>query len=346
MTSLDDHIAASDIAELPLARYHLYSTTSPEAASNNLCRALSPHLPAQHGGPELSIRSDKFECTHNAIELPNVSINAISYGGPISLGLHDVSNRLFLVLVLRGHCNIVSRGGDFTLGPNEMFVINSGEAIQAHLSEDFQEIVIALDSYAIGSVFLRLIDRPISIPLYFDWGPTSFSRGGESLVRIIHLLCADMEADRPALEIKAIGDLYEQMLLSLLLTSVPHNYSQWLHKGVPAAIPFYVHRAERFIRENLRSQITLDEIVAVSGVGMRSLHYGFRNFRRTTPMLFLKECRLQLARRQLQSDVLLDRSVAEIAQRAGFEHPSKFSQAYKLRFDELPSATRRRRWSS
>lgn len=147
-------------------------------------------------------------------------------------------------------------------------------------------------------------------------------------------------------DFKFVTELYEQILLSLLFVSVPHNYNEWLQRGGAVAIPYHVRRTEQFIRENLCSALTLKETVQASGTGVRALHQGFRKFRRTTPMLFLKECRLQHAKTLPRDRYAVRRSIAEIAQEAGFDHPSKFSQAYKLRFGKLPSDTRRQILSS
>lgn len=330
----------SGFPQLPLARYQLCSTTNPDVARTKLSETLAPSVMVQQLIPRFEKSPSDFLYTHNSIGLQNITINAISYGSPVVLKLHDIQKFLFFVLVIRGECRIASGESGFIAKANEMFVINAGQPIHAELSNGFQEIVIAIAVDALTPAILRMIDRPVSIPIQFNCVPSPFDGDGGPLGRFVRLLCAEMDAERTSFEFKAIGELYEQTLLSLMLTSLPHNYSEWLHRGVPAAIPYYVRRAERFIRDNLQSALTLDDIVQASGTGMRSLHQAFREFRRTTPMLYLKECRLQLARTHLQDKELQDRSIAELAHEVGFEYPSKFSRAYRLRFNELPSTTR------
>lgn len=326
--------------QLPLARYQLCSTTNPDIARIKLSETLAPSVTVQQLIPRFEKTPSNFLYTHNGIVLQNITINAISYGSPVVLELHDIQKFLFFVLVIRGECRITSGENRFIAKAGEMFVINAGQPIQAELSSEFQEIVIGIDANALTPAILRMIDRPISIPIQFDCAPLPFEGDGGPLGRFVRLLCAEMDAERTSFKFKAISELYEQTLLSLMLTSLPHNYSEWLHHGVPAAIPYYIRRAEHFIRENLQSALTLDDIVQASGTGMRSLHQAFREFRRTTPMLYLKECRLQLARARLQDAKFHDRSIAELAHEVGFEYPSKFSRAYRLRFNELPSTTR------
>jgi transcriptional regulator GlxA family with amidase domain len=83
-------------------------------------------------------------------------------------------------------------------------------------------------------------------------------------------------------------------------------------------------------------------MIVVSGVSARSLHAGFRRFRNTTPMLYLKNHRLDLARRQLREGADTGVSVTEVALACGFTHLSKFARDYLERFGERPSMTLKR----
>jgi len=283
-----------------------------------------------------------FACTHNVIDLRNIAIHAVSYDGPVRfIDETRAKTVLSLVLVLDGRCEIDDGEKRFSVGPNEMFVINTGQTTRGFTSPNFKDIVLRIDASAITPLLVHMIGRSMAVPLHFETYPCQGSPAVGSLIRFLRLLCMELDADESPLKYDHVSAAYEQTLLTLLLTSIPHNYSEWLSQGIPAAAPYYVVKAERFIRENLRSSITLDDIIAASGIGRRSLQKGFRQFRCLTPMLYLKECRLQYVRTQLQNPALRDQRIAEIAHQAGFEHPSKFCQSYRLRFNELPSDTRR-----
>lgn len=328
--------------ELPLARHQLYSTNNPDVARTKLFETLSPYEMIPKVLLQCDTHSGNFRCTHNSVALQSVTISAMSYDAPVTLGHRDIEKFLFFDFVLKGECRVTSGENSFVAGTNDIFVINAGQPVQAAVCSDFQVVVVRVSIDALDSAILRMIDRPVSIPVQFQWCASPITGTGASLVRFVHLLCAEMDSEESASNLETISELYEQTLLSLILTSLPHNYSDWLRQGLPTAVPHYVYRAERFIRENLHSALTMEQIVSASGVSMRSLHQAFRNFRRMTPMLFLKECRLQYARVRLQNTSQRHCSVTKIAHDAGFEHSSKFSQAYKSRFGELPSATRSR----
>lgn len=71
---------------------------------------------------------------------------------------------------------------------------------------------------------------------------------------------------------------------------------------------------------------------------MRGLLKAFRHFKDTTPLNFLRQIRLEGARKTL-SDEANTLSIAQIARAWGFTHVGRFSMAYHDAFGETPSET-------
>ena len=130
-------------------------------------------------------------------------------------------------------------------------------------------------------------------------------------------------------------------LVLLLLNAVPNNYKWAFAEERPSsAAPYYVRRVESYIREHAREPITTDDLVAVGGVSARSIYHGFRRFRSTTPLGYLKAVRLDMARAALALGCRQgNTSVTEVATAAGYGNLSQFSRDYKGRFREAPSQT-------
>ena len=93
---------------------------------------------------------------------------------------------------------------------------------------------------------------------------------------------------------------FESLFLSLVLTELRHSESDALARPRPRAVPYYVKRVEEFINLHADAAIALDDMVAVSGVSARSLFNGFRAFRGTGPMAYLKRVRLERVRAEVQ----------------------------------------------
>lgn len=101
--------------------------------------------------------------------------------------------------------------------------------------------------------------------------------------------------------------------------------------------PATVRRALDFIAENAHRPITVDEVAEAVHISTRGLQYAFRRSLDRSPAECLRQARLDGAHRELRSGST--RTVAEIARRWGFSHPSRFAAAYRAEFGVPPSVT-------
>ncbi len=98
--------------------------------------------------------------------------------------------------------------------------------------------------------------------------------------------------------------------------------------------------AEDFMQANFGEAIAVADIAEACGVGVRSLQTTFRRTTGVTLWTRLSEIRLDEAYLLLIAGT--ERSVTDIALSCGVAHLGRFAQAYRRRFGELPSDTRRR----
>jgi AraC-like DNA-binding protein len=107
---------------------------------------------------------------------------------------------------------------------------------------------------------------------------------------------------------------------------------------LPLIAPESVHRAEHYIQQHLTENIRLDDIVSAAGVPARTLHYGFKRFRSSTPMRLLRQKRFEQARQDLLAGGV---QVMDVAHRYWMHHGGRFAINYQKQFGETPSATLR-----
>lgn len=100
-------------------------------------------------------------------------------------------------------------------------------------------------------------------------------------------------------------------------------------------------RAREFIHERLADGISISELCRDIGVSRRSLEGAFQSAIGMSPGNFIRLLQLNHIRRDLVSGPS-DAAIGAIAARRGVWHLSRFSQAYRELFGELPSQTRRR----
>lgn len=107
------------------------------------------------------------------------------------------------------------------------------------------------------------------------------------------------------------------------------------------ALPRDVARALEWARAHLEQPIKLERLARIAGVPPRTLETHFMRFLGTTPLAWVRQARLDHARRTLLSSEG-QASVSEVAVRCGFSQLGRFAATYRGRFGELPSETLRR----
>jgi AraC-like DNA-binding protein len=143
-------------------------------------------------------------------------------------------------------------------------------------------------------------------------------------------------ADNPV----ALASLTD-LVVSLALRAIPHNYLERLERGPFGAVPAYVRRAEEFMRANAAVPIRLEHVAAAAGCSVRTLNAVFRQFRDTTPLAAIHKVRLEQVHAELSHNAT-GASIGGVARRYGFTNPARFAAAYRRRFGESPGETARR----
>jgi AraC-like DNA-binding protein len=323
---------------LPLWRRPQLVSQDLEQIRDHMSGVFMPHHIRTSGRPPIAF-------THNQALLRQVSLNAIDYGlpyGDVTVSVPEILDCFLVQFSLKGSCEIRMGRRQIAVPNGHMCVISPNSALSETLSSGYKHFTMRIPYQALEEALtLQLGYRPDSA-LCFSFTPLPLSGGLLGIARLMDAICDDLNSDTPAFTHPRMGKTIEDSVLQLLLASVPHNFSRDLDSPSAGPAPYYVRRVEDYIRQNAGEPIGMTELVEVSGVSARSLHLGFRRFRNTTPMGYLKAYRLDLARTELENAYERSLSVTEVAFSCGFMHLSKFARDYTRRFGENPSATRRR----
>ena len=160
-----------------------------------------------------------------------------------------------------------------------------------------------------------------------------------TLARFVEMIIRDLEMENSAFSDPAVGIEAERVLLQLLLRAVRQVVERRPMHERYRIVPAYMRRAERFIREHHAAPLDVAAIAEGSGVSPRTLQYGFRRYRRATPMNFLRDIRLSFARRALIDG--RGASIHSVALSVGYRSDSQFARDYRASFGESPTETRR-----
>ena len=186
----------------------------------------------------------------------------------------------------------------------------------------------------------RLTDSynaPVNTPIAFDFRRPVASEACGALVDLLRWVCRDLEYATPVSLLPITKSGVENLILETILSACPHDIKVSMTRPKVGAVPQNVRRCEEFVEAHAGDQITIADMVAVSGASKRMLFQAFRDYRGTSPMAYLKSRRLERAHDELASADGSECTVSQIASAWGFGHSGRFSKEYRAQFGCNPS---------
>lgn len=149
-----------------------------------------------------------------------------------------------------------------------------------------------------------------------------------------------LETDSPMRSPVARAHLIH-LLASAALVTFPNTVMTAAYVAGPGAVgPATVRRAAAYLEEHSSQAVTMAEVAAAAGIGVRALQHGFARHHGTTPMTYLRLLRLEHAHRELvAADPATGATVQAIAERCGLPHAGRFGAAYRTAYGTSPAVT-------
>jgi len=321
---------------MPLASRVVLETRDLLAARDHLSQFLWSHsvIPRERR-PQVAFR-------HCAANIGRISLNALHYGAAVTIDAFPEEDSYLFLVLLKGNGEISQ--GTFTgpIGPCIVRAMNPTSTVQMKFSPGEANLTVRVPAQLLNEFVQEETGRPVTGAIEFEHVREESAANAPGLRRWLQYFCRESEHRARGLDTELVRRQMERTLLSLLLTQMPHNYSDALGAEPLGAAPEYVRRVEDYIRSHATQSLSLRDLVGVAEVSERTLQGGFRRFRETTPMEYLRDYRLELAHDELEKAGTHGRTVTEIALNCGFNHPGKFAKCYRDRFGEPPSETRKR----
>ncbi len=275
----------------------------------------------------------------NGVYLQAMWLGYLGYGSPVAtraVGRDDY----WIQFPLGGHIELAESSSSVicdtrraaVLSPTrtDFYVVRSGI--------DCGRLSLSLTKANLVEQLAALLGESPTAPLHF--APTiDLTTGyGRSLVRYVLTAIADLEQPGSVLWGPTTTTAFEQFVMTALLMSHAHNYSEALRRPGKSIAPRDVRRAIDYIEARLDQPITVADLVQATGVAGRTLFSHFKAMKGVSPMRYVRNARLRHVRETLlQADP--DDSVTSIATNAGFTHLGRVSVLYRRRFGESPSET-------
>lgn len=252
----------------------------------------------------------------------------------------SVMYRPALCLVLSGRKRVFLNNDITDYGSNGHLVISQdlpvlGQVLEASPIEPYLCIHLRIEHAEINQIVL---DH--GLPQEPEGATTNAARGlyvepttpplMDAILRLVQLL------DTPA-DLAAIAPLVRREIVYRLVTS-PNGW-RIARTAKPDCYDQRIARVLAVLRARFREPIGIAELADIAHLSTSALHLHFKTATSFTPLQYVKQLRLQEARRLLVST---DMDAAAVAFEIGYESPSQFSREYARMFGQPPVRDRAR----
>ena len=275
----------------------------------------------------------------NRVRLRSVALHYCRFDAPtrIEFGPMPGFRQIFC---LSGSGEIRVDGRRAPLAVDAAGVISPGSPSRTSFEGRYQHLVVQFAEEDTRRKAQLLLGQ--SIHPDFDT-PTVVAAGGSGLQR---LQAVALALARQFSHADSGNDMVnaglEQALISAFLFENRAILSPASAHRPPLAGRGDVARLEDSIQAHWDRPLLIEDVAAACGVSVRSVFLRFKQDRQLSPLTYIRNLRLDNARRLLL-DGRCPLSVVDIGLRCGFSSLGHFARRYRERFGELPSATLSRR---
>ncbi len=314
----------------------LFQTARLEKARAHLSDLFWPHdLQLPHRERHVLFR-------HNRANLSSLSIHALQYGNEVNISALPSNDSYLIKFTLAGKARIEQAGRIMNTKAGMACVMSPTDPINIRLSENHNQLTLRVAGIRMHNFLEQELGRVLHSPIEFLPFSKTLSSDEHSLGRLLISLCHDLNEHPQWFDTERLTQHLEEILLSTILTEMPHTYSQIYQDYSEAGMPDKIAHVKDYIASNFHEPISLRDLAVIAQSSIRSLQMAFKKELGVTPSLYVRNMRLDHAHRLIckTGDPM---SVTDAAITSGFTHLGKFSQYYKLRFQQLPSETYKNR---
>ena len=298
--------------------------------------AVSEYVNQHIGSHDIRLQSaSKTDAALNHRKLGYIDLCRLTYGAQarvVSEGLDDIYHVQF---ILRGHCRYEMFRDSSSFSAGHVLVINPNEPLDLTYSDDCEKFILKVPASLVTEACLEHSWFKPHEGIKFSSIPYKFSEL-ESLLYLLTVLCQEAEA---GIATPQILNHYNRVVASKLMTMLKHNVS--LESHTLQSVSF--DRLAQFIEENIKRDITVEELAQRAHMSVRSLYMLFEKNAKTTPKNFIRQKKLERVYATLMDPACKVANITSVALDYGFTHLGRFSEFYKATFGKLPSDSLRER---
>jgi AraC-like DNA-binding protein len=316
-----------------LARHHVAATTSFDEAHDVVRQFFLPHR------IDLLERESGLDMRLNAVRVGGLTAGYLRYGRDVRLRTEEATHFHINIPVTGANESRCGTMDSVQATPDTAAVFTPGRPADIRWPGDCAQLCLMIDRDEVEAELVRLLGRPLTRPLEFQPRMDLTTTAGRGWFAALSLLTSEYDQPESAFRHPLAARNLEHVVIDGLLLAQPHNYSMLLAAPPRAAGPRAVRRAIELLEGQPEQPWSPARLAASVSVSVRSLHEGFQRAMQMSPMVYLREIRLNRVHDELRVSSRGTVTVTEVAGRWGFVHLGRFASAYRRKFGEAPSDT-------
>jgi AraC-like DNA-binding protein len=277
-------------------------------------------------------------------ELGPVMISDAVHKSGVRVQLGDRRSCYQLVIPLNGRLDSRYLGTNIALTRRKSLLYRAQEPVTTWAGTGSRLVGVRFPVHHVHRALEAQLGEPVTRPIAFAPAFDQTTQQGTDLVSMLLEMNERLWHDDSFLLNPLVALPYVESLTQALLLASDHPYREMLARQAGGLVrPSAVRIAADLMETEPGRPLTVAALAAEAHVSVRALQEGFQREFGMTPMTYLREVRLRRARADLLAADRSAATVASVARRWGFPHPSRFAARYAAAFGEPPSATLRKR---
>ena len=322
-------------SRLPLSAHLMYSGTDVDQARVALSRLFTPiSLEPERGQSNLA-------AVVNGMELPNSAVTYLEFGSDCVAGPEVPLDFHTLQLTQSGNCTFKQGKTEVPGSSDRPALLTAGQFTRVRHSHDNGILCWIVKDEVLRDLISTWTGNTDFPALHFRQALDPLDTGAAMFLDVFHSFTTMLNRHGGAVDYPAVVASYEQTLLTAMLFGLGHNLADFIRRPALDAGAAVVRKVEAYLEHHAADPIDMPTVARETASSLSSIYRAFQRHRGYTPMEFLGDVRMRLARTRLLNAGPEDH-VTAIALSCGFGHLGRFAGEYRRRFGESPKQTRDR----
>lgn len=309
----------------------LFRVNNLDEAHERIAEILCPH--------QIDIVNSRkqLDIDFRGVQRKDLSLLNITYGAHVDVKPTENNEFFFAQTTLSGSSCVYDNHQIVPTRAGETVVVSPNSDYKFNLPTGTRRLVIGIQHEVLEQYLSSILHENIKDRLVFNMDhsdPTMQRMWVNHVINLSRMLTSQ--------SIMATNNkIFQSQLeatMSLMLSLFDHNYTEALNSPKDRTTTSRIKKAKEFIRENVRENISVNDVANAACVSPRALQYSFRDIVGISPSKYIRSVKLEAVKKAL-ANASPNENVTKILSEFGINSFGHFAKSYRETFGCTPKAT-------